>query len=69
MHDIFEPVFSNIDKLVGEQVNKVYIKRMKEKHSKGFDIKVSLQEGLIFGDSNLSRHETLGHIPRWRLWV
>jgi len=37
-------VFHNIDKLVGEQVNKVYIKRLKDKHPKGYDIKVCLND-------------------------
>lgn len=41
LHGIFEPIFREIDKLVKEQVNLVRIKRMKDHHPKGFDIKVS----------------------------
>ena len=40
LHNIFQPVFKDIDRLVGEQVKEVYIKRMKERHPKGFEIKV-----------------------------
>lgn len=62
VHDIFEPVFSNIDKLVGEQVNKVYIKRMKEKHSKGFDIKAIFLVG-GFGSSAFLRESIANAHP------
>jgi len=41
LHNIFQPVFKEIDRLVGEQIKEVYIKRMKERHPKGFEIKVS----------------------------
>ncbi len=41
LHNIFQPVFKDIDRLVGEQVKEVYIKRMKERHPKGFEIKVA----------------------------
>ena len=33
LHEIFSPVFREIDKLVQEQVNMVMIKRMKENHA------------------------------------
>lgn len=40
LHEIFSPVFREIDKLVAEQVNLVYLKRVREKHPKD-SIKVS----------------------------
>lgn len=51
LHDIFEPIFQNIDKLVSEQVMKVRLKRMKDKHPNGYDIKAIFLVG-GFGSSS-----------------
>lgn len=40
LYEIFSPVFREIDKLVSEQVNLVYLKRVRERHPKD-SIKVS----------------------------
>lgn len=42
LHAIFEPVFKEIDRLVAEQINKVRIKRLQDKHPKGADIKAGI---------------------------
>ena len=40
LQGIFEPIFQAIDKLIAEQVMQVRLKRMKDQHPKGFEIKV-----------------------------
>jgi phenylalanyl-tRNA synthetase beta subunit len=40
LHNIFQPLVTDIQKLVGEQVQKVQIKRLKERHPKTAIIKV-----------------------------
>ena len=64
LYEIFSPVFREIDKLVTEQVNMVYLKRVKQKHPKE-SIKVSGQ----FLRS-LSREPTIfaGYFPGRRIW-
>jgi hypothetical protein len=63
LHNIFQPVFKDIDRLVGEQVKEVYIKRMKERHPKGFEIKVSY----LSSPSQENTDPITGNLPRWRL--
>ena len=62
LHNIFQPVFKDIDRLVGEQVKEVYIKRMKEHHPKGFEIKVDSLPRLARKTLTSSK----GNLPRWR---
>ncbi|KAH8730677.1 hypothetical protein GQ44DRAFT_746602 [Phaeosphaeriaceae sp. PMI808] len=50
LYGIFEPVFKEIDRLVGEQINKVQIKRLQDKHPKGADTKAIFLVG-GFGSS------------------
>jgi hypothetical protein len=52
LHDIFQPVFKEVDRLVGEQIKEVYIKRMKEHHPKGFEIKVSYLSSPSLGNTD-----------------
>jgi hypothetical protein len=47
---IFTPVIEEIDRLVGEQISKVQIKRMSQKHPKGDKIKAIFLVG-GFGSS------------------
>ncbi|EXJ81389.1 hypothetical protein A1O3_07680 [Capronia epimyces CBS 606.96] len=51
LHNLFDPLFKDIDKLVKEQVNDVRIKRMKDNHPKGYQIKAIFLVG-GFGSSN-----------------
>ena len=65
LHDIFSPVFREIDKLVAEQVNLVYLKRVREKHPKD-KIKVSQYSlTIIILDK---ANSPVGYLPRRRIW-
>lgn len=66
LHDIFEPLIKDIDKLVGEQVDKVCIKRMRERHPKGFDIKVAFSTESYHAECYADGF--IGDISCWRLW-
>jgi hypothetical protein len=50
LHAIFEPVFKEIDRLVAEQISKVRIKRLQDKHPMGGNIKAIFLVG-GFGSS------------------
>lgn len=56
VHQIFEPVINEIEKLVAEQANKVRVKRLTDNHPKGPDIKVRLVTCLtVFESSSFFR--------------
>ena len=56
VHQIFEPVINEIEKLVAEQVDKVKVKRLTDNHPKGPDIKVRLVTCLtVFESSSFFR--------------
>jgi hypothetical protein len=63
LHKIFQPICKEIDRLIGEQINEVYFKRIKERHPKGFKIKVSYLSSAGQGNTD----PTAGSLPRWRL--
>ena len=64
VHQIFEPVINEIEKLVAEQADKVRVKRLTDNHPKGPDIKVRLVTCLIVFESS----SFLGHFLGGRIW-
>jgi hypothetical protein len=41
LHEIFEPIINDIDRLVSEQISQARLKRVLERHPKGQEIKVN----------------------------
>ena len=64
MHEICQPVFEEIDKLVKHQVNEVRLKRMDEGHPKGAAIKAiflvgGFGESAFLKDSLVATHKNI----------
>lgn len=47
---IFDPLITDIERLVDDQVNLVKVKRMQESHPKANEIKVNFSSSDIYGD-------------------